>query len=91
MRWCWHGLAPSRLHREVLVTFAGLVDNGRDAQDVMLDIDRANTWFGWVTDLQVWDIAIVGIGDSRKPLAPFSRTAVLQGHPIGYSKMYLPC
>ncbi|ACV79071.1 hypothetical protein [Nakamurella multipartita] len=46
-------LEHSRLQSEVLVVFAGLVDNGRDAQDVMLDVDRANTWFGWVTDPQV--------------------------------------
>ena len=39
-------LEPSRFRSENFVIFAGLVDNGRDAQDVMLDVDRCNTWFG---------------------------------------------
>ncbi len=32
------------------VLFTGLVDNGRDAQDVIVDVDRANTWWGMVPE-----------------------------------------
>lgn len=31
------------------VVFYGLVDDGRDAQDIMLDVDRGNRWFGWAS------------------------------------------
>lgn len=49
-------LQPSDQHPEVLVVFTGLVDHGREAEDVMLDIDRTNVWIGWTTDHQVQEL-----------------------------------
>lgn len=46
-------LWPSRMHGTVMVSFTGLVDNGRETEDVMLDVDLRNRWIGWVTEAQV--------------------------------------